>query len=84
MVSPEDVVVRLNQELGKMDNRLFEVVQIYENFFGEYVIHLRLTRMVKATYSSLKKIAEISGAQDILIEKCYDDNLEEIKLTLKK
>ncbi|NPA75286.1 MAG: hypothetical protein GXO25_04305 [Euryarchaeota archaeon] len=84
MVSPEDVVHRLNQELGKMDSNLFEVVQIYENFFGEYVVHLRITRMIKATYSSLKKIAEISGAQDILIEKCYDDNLQEIKLTLKK
>ncbi len=84
MTSPEDAVRRLNEKLGKMDNALFEVVKIYENFFGEYVVHLRVRRMVKATYSSLKKIAEISGAVDILIEKCADDNLEEIKLTLKK
>ena len=83
-MNPKDVVVKLNQELGKMDDNLFEVIQIYENFFGEYIVHLRVTRMVKASYSSLKRIAEITGAKDILIERTEEDNLAEIKLMLSK
>ncbi len=83
-MNPEDAVVKLNQELGKMDDNLFEVIQIYENFFGEWIVHLRVRRMVKASYSSLKRIAEITGAKDILIEKTEGDNLAEIKLMLPK
>jgi len=83
-MNPEDVVVKLNKELGKMDDNLFEVIKIYENFFGEWIVHLRVKRMVKASYSSLKRIAEITGARDILIEKAEGDNLAEIKLMLPK
>ncbi len=83
-MNPEDAVLKLNQELGKMDDNLFEVIQIYENFFGEWIVHLRIRRMVKASYSSLKRIAEITGAKDILIEKTEGDNLAEIKLMLPK
>jgi len=83
-MNPEDVVVKLNKELGKIDDNLFEVIKIYENFFGEWIVHLRVKRMVKASYSSLKRIAEITGARDILIEKAEGDNLAEIKLMLPK
>ncbi|AGB04869.1 hypothetical protein AciM339_0997 [Aciduliprofundum sp. MAR08-339] len=83
-MNPEDAVVKLNRELGKQDDNLFEVIQIYENFFGEYIVHLKVNRMVKASYSSLKKIAEITGAKDILIERAEGDNLAEIKLMLPK
>ena len=84
MINPEDAVRKLNQELGKMDNNLFETIDIYENFFGEYIVHLKVTRMVKAAYSSLKRIVEITGAKDVLIEECSGDNLVEIKLMLSK
>ncbi len=83
-MNPEDIVIKLNRELGKMDDNLFEVIQIYENFFGEYILHLRVKRMVKASYSSLKRIAEISGAKDILINKTEGDNLVEIKISIPK
>jgi uncharacterized SAM-dependent methyltransferase len=84
MLSPEDAVRKLNAELGKMDENLFQVIRIYENFFGEHIVHLKVTRMVKATYSSLKKIVEITGAKDVLIEECSGDNLVEIKIMLEK
>ncbi len=84
MLSPEDAVRKLNQELGKMDDKLFTILDIYENFFGEYIVHLKVNRMVKAAYSSLKRIAEITGSKDVLIEECSGDNLVEIKLMLPK
>ncbi len=84
MINPEDAVRKLNEEMGKMDNNLFEVIDIYENFFGEYIVHLKVNRMVKAAYSTLKKIAEITGARDILIERIEGDNLAEIKLMIPK
>jgi len=40
--------------------------------------------MLKASYSILRKIAEITGAKDILIEKTEGDNLLEIKLLIPK
>ena len=84
MLSPEDAVRKLNSELGRMDDNLFQVIRIYENFFGEYIVHLKVTRMVKAAYSSLRKIVEITGAKDVLIEECSGDNLVEIKIMLEK
>ncbi len=83
-MSPEDAVRKLNKEMGKMDDNLFEIIDIYENFFGEYIVHLKVNHMVKAAYSSLKKIAEITDAKDILIERAEGDNLVEIKLMLPK
>ena len=83
-LSIEDRVKKLNQEMGKIDNNLFEIVGQYENFFGEYVVVLKITRMVKASYSSLKKIADITDAKDILIERTDGDNLTEIKLLISK
>ncbi len=83
-MNPEDAVIKLNKELGRMDDNLFEVIKIYENFFGEWIVHLKVRRMVKASYSNLKRIAEITGAKDILIEGAEGDNLAEIKLMLPK
>lgn len=83
-MNPEDAVRKLNEELGKQDNNLFEIIQIYENFFGEYIVHLKVTRMIKAAYSTLKRIADISGAKDVLIERAEGDNLAEIKLMIPK
>ena len=83
-MNPEDAVIKLNKELGRMDDNLFEVIKIYENFFGELIVHLKVRRMVKASYSTLKRIAEITGAKDILIERAEGDNLAEIKLMLPK
>ncbi len=83
-MNPEDAVIKLNKELGRMDDNLFEVIKIYENFFGEWIVHLKVRRMVKASYSTLKRIAEITGAKDILIEGAEGDNLAEIKLMLPK
>ncbi|ADD08756.1 hypothetical protein [Candidatus Aciduliprofundum boonei] len=83
-MNPEDAVIKLNKELGRMDDNLFEVIKIYENFFGEWIVHLKVRRMVKASYSTLKRIAEITGAKDILIERAEGDNLAEIKLMLPK
>ena len=80
----EDAVRKLNQELGKMDDNLFKLVGVAENFFGEYIVTLKPRRMVKATYLTLRRIAEITGAKEILIEKCEDDNLAEIKLMIPK
>jgi len=83
-MNPQDAVKELNRQLGRMDDNLFELVNIAENFFGEYIVTLRVNRMVKATYLNLKKIAEITGARDILIEKAEHDNLVEIKLSIPK
>ncbi len=83
-MNPQDAVQKLNQTLGKQDDKLFEVIDIYENFFGEYIVHLKVTRMVKASYSSLKRIVELTGAKDVLIEKTVGDNLAEIKLMIPK
>ncbi len=81
---PREAVKKLNEEMGRMDENLFEILRIEENFFGEYVVSLRVNRMVKATYLQLKKIAEITGAKDILIEKTEGDNLAEIKILISK
>ena len=81
---PRQIVKILNEKMGRMDDNLFEIIEIAENFFGEYVIHLKVNRMVKATYLELKKIAEIAGAKDILIEKAEGDNLAEIKILVSK
>ena len=83
-MNPRDAVSELNRQLGRMDNNLFEIVDIAENFFGEYIVTLRVNRMVKASYLTLKKIAEITGARDILIERADHDNLVEIKLSIPK
>ena len=83
-MNPRDAVSELNHQLGRMDNNLFEIVDIAENFFGEYIVTLRVNRMVKASYLTLKKIAEITGAKDILIERADHDNLVEIKLSIPK
>jgi len=82
MISVEDRIRKLNETLGKIDNRLFELKEVYENFFGEFVAVVHINRMVKASYLSLKKIADITGAKDILIEKLEGDNLVEIKLLI--
>lgn len=81
---PREVVKTLNEEMGTMDKNLFEITGIGENFFGEYVISLKVNKMVKATYLQLKKIAEITGAKDILIERADGDNLAEIKILISK
>ncbi len=83
-LSIDDRVRKLNQEMGKIDDNLFEIVSKYENFFGEYVVVLKVNRMVKASYSSLKRIVDITGAKDILIERTEGDNLAEIKLLISK
>ncbi len=83
-LSIDDRVRKLNQEMGKIDDNLFEIVSKYENFFGEYVVVLKVNRMVKASYSSLKRIIDITGAKDILIERTEGDNLAEIKLLISK
>ena len=54
-MNPEDVVMKLNDTFGKMDEHLFEIEDIAENFFGEYVVTIKATRMVKASYVVLKK-----------------------------
>ncbi len=82
--SIDDRIRKLNQEMGKIDDNLFEIVSKYENFFGEYVVVLKVNRMVKASYSSLKRIVDITGAKDILIERTEGDNLAEIKLLIPK
>ncbi len=84
MVSVEERIRKLNDEFGKIDDRLFEITEVHENFFGEYVVALRVTRMVKASYTVLRKIAELTGAKDILIERTQGDNLAEIKLLIPK
>ena len=81
---PKAIVKILNEKMGRMDENLFEIMGIGENFFGEYVISLKVNRMVKATYLQLKKIAEITGAKDIMIERTDGDNLLEIKLLISK
>jgi|GEM_PF-6379543 hypothetical protein len=83
-MNPQDAVRRLNEKMGKMDDNLFEIIEIYENFFGEYIVHLKVNRMVKASYLSLKKIVEITGARDVLIEHAEGDNLVEIKISIPK
>ena len=83
-MNPYDAVKRLNERMGRMDDNLFSLEKVEENFFGEYVVTLKANRMVKATYAVLKKIAEITGAKDILIEETEHDNLVEIKLLLPK
>jgi hypothetical protein len=67
-----------------MDDNLFELENVAENFFGEYIVTLKARRMVKATYLVLKKIVEITGAKDILIMEISGDNLVKIKLTIPK
>ena len=54
-MNPEDAVRKLNDTFGKMDKHLFEIEDIAENFFEEYVVILKATRMVKASYVVLKK-----------------------------
>ena len=83
-MNPENAVRILNEKFGKMDEHLFEIESVAENFFGEYVVALKVTRMVKASYVVLDRIAKVTGAKDILIEKCSGDNLLEIKLLIKK
>ena len=83
-MNPQDAVKRLNEKMGRMDENLFSLENVEENFFGEYVATLKARRMVKATYVVLKKIADITGAKDILIEETDHDNLVEIKLLLPK
>ncbi len=83
-MNPEAAVRKLNEKFGKMDEHLFEIKEIAENFFGEYVVAVKVTRMVKASYAILKKIADVTGAKDILIEECSGDNLVEIKLLIPK
>ena len=83
-MNPYDAVKKLNDMFGKMDNNLFEIENVSENFFGEYIVTIRARRMVKATYLVLKKIAEITEAKDILIEETNGDNLTKIKLMLPK
>ncbi len=84
MISIEDRIRKLNETVGRMDDKLFQIESVHENFFGEYVVSLRVTRMLKASYLILKKIAELTGAKDILIEKTEGDNLVEIKLLIPK
>ena len=83
-MNPYDAVKKLNEKMGRIDDNLFSLEKVEENFFGEYVVTLKANRMVKATYAVLKKIAEITGAKDILIEETEHDNLVEIKLLLPK
>ena len=80
----EDRIRKLNASLGKLDENMFQIESIQENFFNEYVVSLKINRMLKASYSILRKIAEITGAKDILIEKTEGDNLLEIKLLIPK
>ncbi len=84
MISSEDAVRKLNEAFGKIDDNLFKIVDSYENFFDEIIVDIHVTRMIKSSYSSLRRIAEITGARDILIEKTSGDNLVEIKLMLPK
>lgn len=83
-MKPEDAVMLLNEKFGRMDEHLFEIESVAENFFGEYVVALKVNRMVKASYVVLDRIAKVTGAKDILIEECSGDNLVEIKLLLPK
>ena len=83
-MNPYDAVKKLNEKMGRIDDNLFSLEKVEENFFGEYVITLKANRMVKATYAVLKKIADMTGAKDILIEETEHDNLVEIKLLLPK
>ena len=83
-MNPRDAISKLNSVLGKMDEHLFEITDISENFFGEYVVSVKVNRMVKASYQSLKRIAEITGAKDILIERAEHDNLAELKILIPK
>jgi len=55
MISVEDRIRKLNEMCGKIDNRLFELKEVYENFFGELVAVVHINRMMKASYLSLKK-----------------------------
>ncbi len=83
-MDPYSAVRRLNEKFSKIDDNLFELENVAENFFGEYIVTLKARRMVKATYLVLKKIAEITGAKDILIMEISGDNLVKIKLTIPK